>query len=437
MPITTIKPSAVIYHPRTGVPTRIITNPVPSDLDHVQAVAEMGRVKIPSGYSLRPIADWEPQPGIVQHEVAVELDEQKKSQLPGASLAVLDVFPSAISTPLWDTVDRARSVRLPPIKVTQTQMAGKKSLVGGDAQIGYRFIDGEWIPFHDERALDLFVQAAKITKPDEIVLVGDMIDLPSHSRWEQEPAFARTTQRSIDRLFFFLVALRTAVPNARIVWLLGNHEIRILTYIMLNAAAAHGLRRADAKSEFPVMTMEYLLRTEEIGVEVIDAYPVGAYWITPTLKAIHGTKANSRGSTVAAYLNENPHHSTLCGHIHRIELQSKTSEDSEGRLPSRGISPGALCRVDGAVPSVNGANGSKGKPAIKYENWQQGWGLVTVHDNGQDFFYQQVEILDGVFLYNGKLHVSEVEWQTETASVWVLPAAKVAKVKELTARRAA
>lgn len=274
-----------------------------------------------------------------------------------------------------------------------------------DPQIGYRKIGDTMDPFHDERAMDIALQITSWLetndKVDSVINLGDFLDLPAQGRFEQEAAFAATTQDSIDRGHLFLQQQRAAAgPKAKIVLIEGNHDRRMEKFINTNAASAFGLRRANTKG-LPVMSIPYLLRLDEIGVEYIDAYPAGAYWINDRLRAIHGTKVRSNGSTAAAYTNDTPHISTVFGHVHRQELQSRTVFDRQGSIKSVAISPGCLCRVDGAVPSVNGSTKTDGTPATYYENWQQGIAVITVDASG-DFFTELVQIDNGKAWFRGQ-----------------------------------
>jgi hypothetical protein len=70
------------------------------------------------------------------------------------------------------------------------------------------------------------------------------------------------------------------------------------------------------------------------------------------------------------------------------------------------ISPGCLCRVDGAVPSVNGAIGPDGVPKEVFENWQQGVAVIKYKDSGE-FFVDLVQIDEGRTVYQGVEFVAE------------------------------
>lgn len=306
----------------------------------------------------------------------------------------------------WDVVSRATPVVIEaPKPVKRLKSKHKTHVALPDPQIGYRSFPEGMDPFHDERAMDVALQIIshleEIDRVDSVINLGDFLDLPAQGRFEQEAAFAYATQDAIDRGHLFLQQQRAAAgPKAKIVLVEGNHDRRMEKFIVANAAAAFGLRRANA-DELPVMSIPYLLRLREIGVEYIDAYPAGAHWITDRLRAIHGNKARSNGSTAAAYTNADPHISTIFGHAHRLEIQSRTVFDREGPIRSVAVSPGCLCRVDGAVPSVNGATKSDGRPAQYFENWQQGIVVITIDENEEPYF-ELVQIKDGVAWFRGQ-----------------------------------
>ena len=313
----------------------------------------------------------------------------------------------------WEPVDRARPVVLAaPKEAPKRKTKHTVHIALPDPQIGFRALDGRLDPFHDERAMDVALQITdyleKTDRVDTVVNLGDFLDLPSQGRFEQEAAFATTTQAAFDRGHLFLQQQRLAAgPKAKIVLVEGNHDRRMEKFITANALSAYGLKRANT-SELPVMSIPYLLRLDEIGVEYIDAYPAGAFWITERLRAIHGNKARSNGSTAAAYTNADPHISTIFGHSHRLEIQSRTVFNRDGAIRTTAVSPGCLCRVDGAVHSVNGSTHIDGSPAKYYENWQQGVAVITVQPDGE-FFTELVQIKDGVAWFRGQQFTARIK----------------------------
>jgi hypothetical protein len=146
-----------------------------------------------------------------------------------------------------------------------------------------------------------------------------------------------------------------------------------------------------------------LLCLKELNVEFYDKYPSqdSQIWLGKYLRAMHGNKVRSGGSTAAAYTNDTSHLSTIFGHIHRIEMQYKTTYDADGPIRSVAFSPGCLCRVDGAVPSVNSGVGSDGRPGTHYENWQQGMAVVWYNEETGRFSIDPIHIIEGSAVYHG------------------------------------
>lgn len=279
------------------------------------------------------------------------------------------------------------------------------SLKGADTQIGFRALpDGTFEPFHDERAMRLFVEVARQEQPDSIVILGDFLDLAAQGRWTQEAGFANTTQRAIDTAHKWLAELRAAAPNAEIIIIEGNHDKRMQGFIETNALAAFGLTRANMPEEWPTMSLPYLLRLEDLDIAYVDAYPAATHWDNDRTRNIHGTRANSKGSTMAQYSSDLPHINTWAGHTHRAEIVYKTVLGARGEaIETYSANPGALCRTDGAVPSVHGAIHTDGSSARVVEDWQQGFGVNLYDPNGEQSWPQVYRIKDGAALYNGRI----------------------------------
>ena len=274
----------------------------------------------------------------------------------------------------------------------------KTAVATADHQFGYRADE----PFHDERAIAIASHIVGVEQPDQVIYCGDFLDLASQGRFEAEAAFAGTTQRAIDRGHELLAVDRELAPNAQLVLIEGNHDRRMEKFIAANAMAAHGLKRANTPESWPVMSIPYLLRLDDLDVDYIDAYPAGMHWINDNLRAIHGDKVRSNGSTASAYSNQHPHISTIFGHTHRTEIQSKTVLANRGeKIRSMSINPGCMCRVDGEVPSVKGSTGVDGKAVRNWEDWQNGLVVVRYKDSGE-FFVNLVQIEDGVAIYENQ-----------------------------------
>lgn len=305
--------------------------------------------------------------------------------------------------PAWPVIQQAQPVIVNlPTPSPAPKRNYKLALKSADHQIGYRRLDdGTLDPFHDQRAMDIFTQVCAHYQPDKIQILGDFLDLPSQSRWAQEASFARTTQPALDAAHAWLAQLRAVAPNAEMIIIEGNHDKRMQNFVEANALAAFGLKRANMPNSWPTMSIPYLLRLEELNIQYVDAYPAATDWDNDTTRNIHGTRANSRGSTTAQYIHELPHLNTWAGHTHRAEITYHSVMGARGEALRRySANPGAMCRVDGSVPSVNGAIGADGKPAKIVEQWQQGIGFAYYDETESwPFVYQ---IIDGRTIVDGK-----------------------------------
>jgi predicted phosphodiesterase len=313
---------------------------------------------------------------------------------------------SSSELPKWPVIQPADpvTVSFPSPTENYARLDGYKlSLKCADPQIGFRQLaDGTLDPFHDDKAMNLFVELCRRFSPDSIVILGDYLDLPMMGKFHQEATFAQTLQLALQRGHEFLAALRTACPLAEIVLIEGNHDKRMQNYIEANSLAAFGIKQVNAMPEdWPVMSLPHLMRLSDLDVQYIDAYPNAMHWSNDLTRNIHGTKANSKGSTMSQYVHELSHLNTWAGHTHRAEIVYRTVMGGRNvPIESYAANPGVLCRTDGGVPSVKGATGNDGTPSPVVEDWQAGWGMEYYNDTESwPFVYR---IRNGSTIFDGK-----------------------------------
>lgn len=303
----------------------------------------------------------------------------------------------------------ARSIVVKPVKAPRKAPAflkgWKTAVILPDPQFGYRQIGTELDPFHDEAAIDVSLQilsaVASDTRVDEVVNLGDFLDLPAHSRYEQHPTWQQTTQDAIYAGTEFLAKQRATCPDSKIVVLEGNHDKRMSDKILNLISASYGLRRANFPDDWPEMTVPSLLGVKEMNVEWLDGYPARKYWLNDWIKCIHGTIVRSSGSTASAY-SRSERTSTIFGHIHRLEAHHTTQQDRHGAVRLFAATPGCLCRIDGAVPSVKGAMDLTGRPIKNYEDWQQGMLVLHYREDDPRYSLNMIHIQEGWALYAGQ-----------------------------------
>ncbi len=339
---------------------------------------------------------------------SITKDKEGEAHTHDLQKASVVLSPKWLTGPEWPVVQPADPTVVRPTRARRKTAAlirkWRTDVILPDPQIGFRLIDGVLDPFHDEGAMNVALQVLAAHEADggvaEVINLGDFLDLPSFSRFAQEAAFANTMQPAVNRGHLFLAEQRATAPRSKLVLIEGNHDKRLQNFIQANALASFGIKQANMPASWPVMSLPHLLRLDELDVTYIDAWPAGEYWINNQLRAIHGNKVRSNGSTANAVVKDNPNISTLMGHIHRIETHYTTKHTRQGPVRTAAVSAGCLCRVDGAVPSANGAVGLDGQPAVHWEDWQQG--VAVVHFTDDQFYVSTHQIVDGTTVVGGQ-----------------------------------
>lgn len=332
-------------------------------------------------------------------------DEDGNAQT--VDLAGVVLSPHWETGPEWPVVQAAAPTIIKPVSVNVQKNDCRVTVVLPDPQIGFRRMhDGEMIATHDVSAMNVALQIARSARPDHIVNIGDFVDFPEwSSKFLVLPEFVLTTQPTIDLAHQFLAQQRAIAPNAQISLFAGNHDDRMGKVIAKNAMAALRLRRANVPSEWPVLSVPYLLRLADLDVRYIGGYPAGRLQLTTggngvtPLWAIHGEKLD------VAKVAKAERQSFVQGHIHRISYYTETYDLNSVAENVVAFSPGCLCRLDGAVPSTKGGVDDTGRPVLRWENWQQGMSVITEQPNG----YWSAEIIpihNGQAVWRGKTFCS-------------------------------
>ena len=318
-------------------------------------------------------------------------------------MAGITLSPKWEEGPEWPVVQPATRVKFPaPVRSRKKAKQWQVAALLPDMQIGYFFNeDGELEPIHDEAAMATAIALCAEKQPDIVVMHGDNADFAELSRFRLSPSYAATMQATIDRCALVAQEVRRACPNARIIWLEGNHEARLPFYIMDNAKAAFGLRKGLEPKSWPVLSMPHLCGFDDTGVEYISGYPANEFWLNDNFRVIHGHKVQSNGSTAHKYLDD-ARVSTAFGHVHRRELAQRTRHTRYGPRTVTALSFGCLCRLDGVVPSTKGGVDVKGQPVKTTEDWQNGMGFIHFQPGDGLHYVESIEILNGWAMYEGR-----------------------------------
>ena len=268
----------------------------------------------------------------------------------------------------------------------------KVDIVLPDAQVGFKrdIHSGELAPLHDLKAIAIATEIIKEIKPDRIIMLGDMLDLPDWStHFVRSPEFYFTTQPSLDWLASWIKELRPYCKE--MVYIEGNHEKRMIDSIVQNTIQAYGIKPANEPDVPPIVSVPYMLGLHKIGVEYIGNYPHGEFYINDNLVCIHGNKVGPKSGQSIMKMLDSPRISVIQGHVHRLEMGHKTVWSHGQPKIYQAVSLGTLARIDGIVPGGG----------TRY-NWQQGFGIVE-YDNDR-FQIDSVGIYDGKAIFKGKFY---------------------------------
>lgn len=150
--------------------------------------------------------------------------------------------------------------------------------------------DVQW-PYHDAVVTSKIIKVAERYQPSRIVQIGDLIDMPTVSRWAKHEAleYAGTLQQHIDGVRNdFLSPLRKAAPAAKIQWVSGNHDERVADYVKKYAPALAPLR---------ALSMESLFDLDALGVE----YVKGPVRVATNTYALHGHECGGYAASPSAW----------------------------------------------------------------------------------------------------------------------------------------
>ena len=253
-----------------------------------------------------------------------------------------------------------------------------------DIHYGLRKLDnGTLRPTHRPEVMDGFLQVMKKEQPNVIIIGGDAIDLPEVSKYDLDSNdFNDTMQLCINGLHKYFSRLRADNPNAEIIHLRGNHEMRFNKFMIRNAMPLFGVKPANMPESWAVNSYPFLLRLDELGINYVDKYK-----INDRLQTMHGELAH-KGSTASMYLARYAI-STLFHHDHRRGSERRVFPDGTA-IEAFGF--GCQADVTGGVPSVHSKIDDRGQVVENFENWHNGGGFVEYKKGDKPFRHVAVPI---------------------------------------------
>lgn len=263
----------------------------------------------------------------------------------------------------------------------------RTALLITDTHHGFRRHEatGDLHPLHDRHAIDLVKQVAGLADIDEVNHLGDGIDAPSISAYDNAPDLRRTLQPSLLELDYDLTQIRHAAQPDTVRYLEGNHCERIREKLLEEAEELYGLKDVDAVRENrpPQLSLRSLLRFEQKGIEWVGDYPDSEIMLNEGVSVAHDYELGSKsGHTVYKVLRDNHGEvSRIQGHGHRHERAFYTNWEGQTAKEYWAAMLGCLCRLDGIVEGVKAR-----------QNWQQSFALLHYDPNGWEHTFEPIKV---------------------------------------------
>lgn len=230
----------------------------------------------------------------------------------------------------------------------------------------------------DEDAVRAFLGDLAALDPDEIVILGDLLDCAgpwtTHARsYASEMRY--TYRRDVARARQFLEDVRSRAPRANVVYIEGNHELRIEKTLARIMGSAD-----DAEDALDLLAPAARLKVSELGIRFVRMSEFAGLTRNGSVKIgnvyyTHGAIANKHvASTHLSQFGGN----VVFGHVHRAqEVVARTVVGGE----IWAACPGTLSKLQPLWQHTN------------HTEWSHGYG-ITVEDGARSWHYN-IAIRDG------------------------------------------
>jgi predicted phosphodiesterase len=209
------------------------------------------------------------------------------------------------------------------------------------------------VPYQHKRAVAALTKFVKATKPDEVVCVGDEIDMPQISQWTKgtKYEYAGKLHKQRDATMRILEGLRVNHVMR------SNHSDRLEKYV---SAYAPGL------ADEPELQLERYMRYADLGI----TFHRSMYEFAPGWLLAHGDEGglSQEPGKTALSLAKRTGKSVFCGHTHRAGIQPYTEAYSGKHVRTiYGMEAGCLMELGKASYLKSGG-----------ANWQLAFGIFHV-----------------------------------------------------------
>lgn len=211
------------------------------------------------------------------------------------------------------------------------------------------------IPFHDEKALFLFMLFLRRERPEWLILNGDFQDFWEISSFDHTPRSGKEFKQEVELGKKILRSFRRTLPKARITWIEGNHEFRLRKYLIQKAKELFGL---------PGLTVPDIFDLKQLKIEYVPCHELATRFTDNFIRVGnlfvgHWNKVSKHAGYAAKLLVEEKGVSLLQGHTQRFGAHARTTVDGRVLL---GIENFSMC--------------SRNQSYVAHANWQLGFSVI-------------------------------------------------------------
>ena len=165
------------------------------------------------------------------------------------------------------------------------------------------------VPYHDRKAVSVLSRFIKSYKPDEVVSVGDEMDMQTISKWAKNTDLEHEKSIAKDRDETHRVLESLKIRHM----IRSNHTDRLFNTIKMRAPGLAGL---------PELELKNFLKLDDLGI----TYHEKPYELAPNWLLLHGDEGNVQPTAGATALGlaKRAGMSVVCGHTHRMGLTHYT-----------------------------------------------------------------------------------------------------------------
>lgn len=238
----------------------------------------------------------------------------------------------------------------------------------GSGTVLVAVVGDQHAPYHDVALHRAFLGWLRDVRPQKVVSNGDLLDLPSVSRFRTRRLWNASVSECVKAGGIWLREAVEASPDTLWVKLRGNHEQRTENTLIDRAPELADVVPAFEPEGAPHMfSMRRLLHLDDLGVELIgderEDFARIEYEIAPGVSVRHEPPRAERSRRMARGI--------IAGHDHRQAITHETAFDAAGEPYLR-----TVVHV-GAMADTSSGLGYAIDP-----NWQRGFATAAVYADG-------------------------------------------------------